>query len=92
MLFAHFVIIGKREFEKALSQFKDADKVEIIWKSYQLAPDMPSNNKKSAYEYFAEKYSKSIEEAIAAHNQVAARAKELGLDYNFEKSDYGKYS
>ncbi len=81
-----FCYIGKREFENALSQFSDADNVEIEWKSFQLAPDMPSNNNQSAYDYFAEKYSVSKDESIKAHNQVAARAKGLGLDYNFEKA------
>ena len=42
-----FCYIGKRNFESALAKFKEADKIEIIWKSFQLAPDIktdPSTN------------------------------------------------
>lgn len=79
-----FCYIGKREFEKALNQFSESDKVIIEWKSYQLAPDMPNDTDKSIYEHLAEKYSMTLEESIASHKSVAERAKGLGLDYNFD--------
>ncbi|MBI1265788.1 MAG: thioredoxin domain-containing protein [Cryomorphaceae bacterium] len=79
-----FCYIGKREFEKALSQFAQAKDVEIEWKSFQLMPDMPTNYGGSSYQYFAEKYGKSMEEAVSAHEQVTQRAGRLGLTYNFD--------
>jgi predicted DsbA family dithiol-disulfide isomerase len=33
-----YCYMGKRNFENALSQFDDASGVEIIWKSFELAP------------------------------------------------------
>jgi predicted DsbA family dithiol-disulfide isomerase len=79
-----FCYIGKREFEKALDQFANAKNVEIEWKSFQLMPDMPNNYGGSSYQYFAEKYGKSMDEAVSAHEQVTQRAKGLGLTYNFD--------
>lgn len=79
-----FCYIGKREFEKALDQFAEAKNVEIEWKSFQLMPDMPDNYGRTTYQYFAEKYGTSMEEAVSAHEQVTQRAKGLGLTYNFD--------
>ncbi|MDP4827620.1 MAG: DsbA family oxidoreductase [Flavobacteriales bacterium] len=79
-----FCYIGKREFEKALNQFAEAKNVEIEWKSFQLMPDMPDNYGRTTYQYFAEKYGTSMEEAVSAHEQVTQRAKGLGLTYNFD--------
>lgn len=36
-----YCYIGKIHYEKALSQFEHADKVELEWKAFQLSPDLP---------------------------------------------------
>ena len=33
--------IGKARFEKALAQFPDRDKIEVVWRAYQLDPTAP---------------------------------------------------
>lgn len=81
-----FCYIGKRELEKALAQFPDREKIEIEWKSFELAPDVEYDPKKSVYQYLAEKYGYSLEQSKASHDQLAARAKGLGLEYNFDKA------
>jgi len=35
-----FCYIGKTKFEKALAQFEGKENVEIIWRAYQLNPDI----------------------------------------------------
>jgi len=35
-----FCYIGKRKFEAALEQFQDKENVEIVWKSFQLSPEL----------------------------------------------------
>ncbi len=35
-----FCYIGKRKFEHALSQFAHKDQINVVWKSFQLNPDM----------------------------------------------------
>ena len=49
-----FCYIGKRKFEKALSTFKDAGHIDIIWKSFQLAPEMQTTPDKNIHEFLAE--------------------------------------
>ena len=49
-----FCYIGKRKFEAALSQFEGKDDIEIIWKSYQLSPDMVTDSSKNINQYLSE--------------------------------------
>ena len=34
-----FCYIGKKNFDQALSKVPQKDKIEVIWKSFQLQPD-----------------------------------------------------
>jgi predicted DsbA family dithiol-disulfide isomerase len=81
-----FCYIGKRKFEKALSQFPDRGKVEIIWKSFQLAPDMITDTTKNIHQYLAENKGFSLQDAKKMNEHVAQLAKRVGLVYNFDKS------
>lgn len=81
-----FCYIGKRKFETALSQFADSSNIEIVWKSYQLQPDMSNDYNKSVYELVSEKYSVPLEQSRASHNKLTQTAKEVGLVYNFDKA------
>lgn len=47
--------VGKRRLDEALRNFAHADQVELIWKSYELSPDVPEEIPGSALDYFAEK-------------------------------------
>jgi predicted DsbA family dithiol-disulfide isomerase len=46
-----FCYIGKRKFENALAQFSHKDEVEIVWKSFQLNPDMKTESNKNINQY-----------------------------------------
>ncbi|WP_086047834.1 DsbA family oxidoreductase [Hugenholtzia roseola] len=85
-----FCYIGKRELENALESLEKTQAVEIEWKSFELMPDLPDNYDKSSYQFFAEKYGTSLAQAKMAHLQVAQRAKSLGLDYQFDKTQLVK--
>jgi len=81
-----FCYIGKRKFETALSQFKHSDSIEIVWKSYQLAPDFKTDPNKSVYQVLAEHKGMSLEQAKGISDQVVSMAKQVGLVYHFEKT------
>lgn len=81
-----FCYIGKRKFEAALADFKHAPELEIIWKSYQLSPEMKTIPGKSIHQYLSDHKRISLSEATAMNNQVAGRAKNVGLQYNFDKA------
>ncbi|QDQ01061.1 DsbA family oxidoreductase [Lysinibacillus fusiformis] len=79
-----FCYIGKKQLEKALQDTGFAGQVELVYKSYQLDPTTPVDANVSTYEYLAKKYGMTLEKAIEMTQSVAARAKEVGLDYNFD--------
>ncbi|PPA70130.1 DsbA family oxidoreductase [Jeotgalibacillus proteolyticus] len=80
-----FCYIGKRKFEQALDRFKHSDQVEVIYKSFELDPNAPMDAVKDMYETLAEKYQMSLDKAKEMTRGVAAQAKEVGLDYDFDK-------
>lgn len=43
--------IGKRSFETALARFAHREQVSVIWRSYELAPDMPAELPMNSVEY-----------------------------------------
>jgi len=79
-----FCYIGKRRFEAALSAFPHADRLQRIWKSFQLAPDLKTRPGTSVHAYLAEKKGLSIQEAVRLNGQVTTMAAQAGLRYNFD--------
>ncbi len=81
-----FCYIGKRKFEAALAQFSNKDKVQLIWKSFQLSPDMKTDSSKNINQFLAEHKGISLQEAKKMNDYVTEMAKQVGLVYNFDKS------
>lgn len=81
-----FCYIGKRRFEKALQQLPEQENIEVIWKSYQLAPDMQTDTSKNINQYLSEHKGISLEHAEQMNDQVTRMAAAEGLVYNFDKA------
>jgi protein disulfide-isomerase len=81
-----FCYIGKRKFEAALAQLDGASNVELIWKSFQLDPDLHPATKQNTYQYLAERKGMSYDESVRMHGNVVQIAQEVGLDYRFDIS------
>lgn len=79
-----FCYIGKRKFEAALAHYKHKDNIEIIWKSYQLAPDLKTQPDKNIHQFLAEHKGFSEEEAQKMNLQVAQMAAGEGLRFNYD--------
>lgn len=79
-----FCYIGKREFEKGLAQFPDRDKVQVIWKSFELDQNAPARSELDMYGVLSEKYGSTREESKAQVAGVVERAKTVGLDYDMD--------
>ncbi|KIL42694.1 DsbA family oxidoreductase [Jeotgalibacillus soli] len=80
-----FCYIGKRRFEEALSQFSHRDEVEVVYKSFQLDPNAKRDPDQDVHDVLAGKYGMSREKAKTMNEQVAQQAKEVGLDYYFDR-------
>lgn len=81
-----FCYIGKRKFEAALAQFPHKEQINIVWKSFQLNPDMKSEPGKSTIQHLSEVKGWSLEEARRITSQVTGMAREVGLTYDFDKA------
>jgi len=81
-----FCYIGKRKFEAALEQFQYKEDVEIIWKSFQLSPELKTQPDKNIHRYLAEHKGIPVEDAKQMNDRVSQMAKQVGLVYNFDKS------
>jgi predicted DsbA family dithiol-disulfide isomerase len=80
-----FCYLGKRKFEMGLSKFAFKDNVVIEWHSFELDPLMKTEPGKSIDEYLAEYKGISVERSEKLHEHMTASAKEIGLDYRFDK-------
>lgn len=79
-----FCYIGKKQLEIALDGLGYGDAIEVEYKSFLLDPTTPEDAAGSVLEKLSEKYGMSIEEAKKMSDGIAMRAKEVGLDFNFE--------
>src|SRR5690554_7988416 len=81
-----FCYIGKRNFETALEKFDNKKHIDVIWKSYQLNPSMPEVAKDSYQDYLVKHKGMSLEQVKGMLKNVSQSAKDVGLEYNFDKA------
>ncbi|GGK76381.1 DsbA family protein [Rufibacter glacialis] len=81
-----FCYIGKRRFEKALEAFPGKEKVEVIWRSFQLDPDLKPVPGQSVHEYLGKRKGTTAAEGKQMNDHMTQIAKEVGLHYDFDKA------
>lgn len=79
-----FCYIGKRKLDMALALFKDANNIEVIWKSFQLMPDLTTIPGKNINQLLSEEKGISLEHAKNMNDYVCEMAAIAGLSYNFD--------
>ncbi|MEO9209889.1 MAG: DsbA family oxidoreductase [Ginsengibacter sp.] len=81
-----FCYIGKRKFEIALEKFPHKDKVKVVWKSFELDPNLKTNTEISSLDHFSQAKGISKDKAVEMQQHVANVAKEVGLNFNSQKT------
>ncbi len=81
-----FCYIGKRKFEAALNQFSEKEYIQLIWKSFQLSPDMKTDPSKNINQFLAIHKGITLQEAKAMNDRVTQMAAQVGLVYHFDKA------
>ena len=81
-----FCYIGKRNFETALEQFDDKNKLEVVWKSFQLDPSLPEVQNGSYTDHLMESKGMGRKQVEGMLDNVTQMAKNVGLEYLFDKS------
>ena len=78
-----FCYIGKRRLEEAIESTGLGDKVEVVFKAFELDPNSPATSNETMQEVLAGKYNMSVEEAKGMTDNVVTQAESVGLKYNF---------
>lgn len=81
-----FCYIGKRRFEKALQNFEHKNKIEVVWKSFQLNPNTVTDPTLNVTESLAKSKGWSMEQAREMSSHVSKMAAAEGLTFNFDKA------
>lgn len=79
-----FCYIGKRTLEQALEKSGYSSQAEISFKAYELDPNTPIDSTVSVYEGLAKKTGQTVEQTKKMTEGVAAHARTVGLEYDFD--------
>lgn len=81
-----FCYIGKRNFETALEQFDNKDKIDVEWKSFQLDPSIPEVANESQHDYLVKHKGMSSQQVSSMLQNITQSAKGAGLEYHMDKA------
>jgi predicted DsbA family dithiol-disulfide isomerase len=81
-----FCYIGKRQLDAALAEWPQRDRVEVVWRSFQLAPDTRTDPTRNALQSLAEKKGWTLEYAREAMAAVINRASAIGLTLDYDRA------
>lgn len=79
-----FCYIGKRQLEQAIAATGLTGKVDVKLKAYELDPTTPKDSMEPVHTVLARKYGTTPEKAKEMSQGVAARAAEVGLQYDVD--------
>jgi predicted DsbA family dithiol-disulfide isomerase len=80
-----FCYLGKRKFETALDTFPEKENVNVIWKSFQLQPDLKTDTSIDIHTYLSQIKGFEIGQAKQLNEQLGQSGRSVGLEYNFDK-------
>lgn len=75
--------IGKARFAAALDRFENKDRVKVVWRSYQLAPETPVGAGRTELDALVEMKGMAPDQVRQMFASVADTAAEIGLDIDF---------
>ncbi|HEX3906563.1 MAG TPA: DsbA family oxidoreductase [Mycobacteriales bacterium] len=73
--------LGKRRFEQGLAAFEHRDKVEVVYRSFELDPSAPTDATEPTIDLLASKYGMTPAQAQDAQVQMEQRAAADGLEF-----------
>lgn len=79
-----FCYIGKRQLEKALETSGYSGHIDVEFKSFLLDPTTPLDSQDACYDALAAKFNKPVAEIKTMTAGIAARAKDVGLHFDFD--------
>jgi predicted DsbA family dithiol-disulfide isomerase len=80
--------LGKRRLEAALARFEHADRVDVVWRSFELEPDAP-REAQSRRDLLLSRYGMTADQAAERDAQMTALAAAEGLEYRPDLAQLG---
>src|SRR5690606_30819514 len=82
-----FCYIGKRNYEAAVAQFAGNDQIDLVWKSFQLDPTIPTptDTTKTTLQYLSASKGMSQAQVQSMTQGVTQTARAAGLEYHLDK-------
>jgi predicted DsbA family dithiol-disulfide isomerase len=77
--------VGKHRFERALEGFEHRERVDVIWRAFELDPSAPAERPGDYRGLLAAKYGRSPEDAQTMLDEMAAMGAAEGLDLRFDR-------
>lgn len=85
-----FCFIGKRTLDRALADFPGRDEIEVRWRSFELAPQMPATIDGDLFAVVAARYGITREEARERCAAITAMAGDLGVELDLTRVRPGR--
>ncbi len=81
-----FCYVGKKKIQQVIEKLNIDDEVQIIWRSYQLDPDLPSEKAYPSLEYLMKKKNISAEQMQGMNEYLKQQGLQYGIDFQLDKS------
>lgn len=81
--------IGRARFAAAVDGFDHADEVEVVYRSFELAPNAAASRPGTMAEHLAHKYGVSVAEAERMNDHMVEVAAVDGLEFRFDRARPG---
>jgi predicted DsbA family dithiol-disulfide isomerase len=81
-----FCYVGKKKIQQVIEKLNIEDEVQIIWRSYQLDPDLPSEKAYPSLEYLMLKKNISAEQMQGMNEYLKQQGLQYGIDFQLDKS------
>lgn len=81
-----FCYVGKKKIQQVIEKLNIEDEVQIIWRSYQLDPDLPTEKAYPSLEYLMKKKNISAEQMQGMNEYLKQQGLQYGIDFQLDKS------
>jgi len=81
-----FCYVGKKKIQQVIEKLNIEDEVQIIWRSYQLDPDLPTEKAYPSLESLMKKKNISEEQMQGMNEYLKQQGLQYGIDFQLDKS------
>lgn len=81
-----FCYLGKKKLEKALASSPNGNRVNILWKSFQLNPEQKTETDLNLSDYLAREKNWDVAYIRQVNSRIIESGMEYGIVYNFDEA------